>query len=365
MIAAMVRRVTGVLVVAAAAGAALLPVPAGLVERWFSRGWFPPAQRALTGVSNAVPFALLDALIITALAALAWQFVSVAGGPRGSRGRRLLDLAWRAALAVAVAYLAFVFLWGANYRREPITAWVDFDDRRVTADSVVALNETAIAEVARLRPRLPARLHDWPGRSQTAAGLLPALELSTRLLGLSAPVRAGLPKTSLLDPYLTRSGVSGMTDPFFLETILASNLLRCEEPAVLAHEWGHLAGLARESDASFFGLVVCLHGNETAQYSGWLEIFLHTLGARDRDGRLRARERLPASVRADLAAMAARSERDQVRVLSVAAWRAYDSYLRSNRVSSGVQNYGEVVRLLAGTRFEPGWAPILRQNPER
>ena len=73
-----------------------------------------------------------------------------------------------------------------------------------------------------------------------------------------------------------------MTDPFFLETVVASNLLRFEYPAVVAHEWGHLAGLARESDASFFGLMVCLRGDETARYSAWLEIFLHTLDARDR-----------------------------------------------------------------------------------
>jgi hypothetical protein len=33
-----------------------------------------------------------------------------------------------------------------------------------------------------------------------------------------------------------------MTDPFLLETLLASNLLPFEVPAVIAHEWGHLAG---------------------------------------------------------------------------------------------------------------------------
>ena len=185
-------------------------------------------------------------------------------------------------------------------------------------------------------------------------------QTGTLLLGLPGPVRAGRPKWSVLDYYLTRAGVSGMTDPFFLETLLASNLLPFELPAVIAHEWGHLAGLARESDASFFGLVVCLHGGEAARYSAWLEIFLRTPGARDRDDRRAARARLPAAVRADLQAMADRSERDQVRAVSLVAWRTYDTYLRSQRVESGVRNYGEVVRLMAGTRFQPGWRPALR-----
>jgi hypothetical protein len=58
--------------------------------------------------------------------------------------------------------------------------------------------------------------------------------------------------------------------------------------------------------------------------------------------------------------MAARSARDQVRAVSEAAWRTYDGYLRSQRVQSGVRNYGEVVNLLAGTRFKAGWEPVLR-----
>ena len=59
--------------------------------------------------------------------------------------------------------------------------------------------------------------------------------------------------------------------------------------------------------------------------------------------------------------MADRSARDEVRAVSLMAWHTYDAYLRSNRVESGVRNYGDVVRLLAGTRFAPGWRPVLRR----
>ena len=201
-----------------------------------------------------------------------------------------------------------------------------------------------------------------PDRRQLAAGMHGALAKGTTLLGLPAPVVPGRPKTSLLDPYFTRAGVSGMTDPFFLETLVASNLLPCEVPAVVAHEWGHLAGLARESDASFFGIVVCLQGGDAARYSAWLDVFERTLPARGREDRRAAVARLPEGVRADLRAMAERSARDQVRAVSEAAWRTYDTYLRAQRVESGVRNYGEVVRLLAGTRFEAGWVPVLKQS---
>jgi len=143
---------------------------------------------------------------------------------------------------------------------------------------------------------------------------------------------------------------------------VATNVLPFEQPFVIAHEWGHLAGLARESDASFFAWVVCLQGNDGAQYSAWLEAFLHTLPALDRDERREVRRRLPGLVQADIEAMDRRTARDQVRAVSLTVWRVYDSYLRSNRVTSGVRNYGEVVQLMVGTRFARGWTPVVRSQ---
>jgi hypothetical protein len=360
MMTAMVMRIGGGLAVAVALAAGVLPLPAAWVEAQYSRGWYPAVQHALTPLSNMVPFALLDALILAGVGVAMVALVTVLRAPRGRRLATVVRRAWQGTVMAALTYLVFLVAWGANYRREPLTALLDFDQARVTTPAVVALNETAIREMARLRPGLPAKLDGWPGLSGTAGSLRPALEEGAALMGLPGPVRAGRPKHSMLDAYFTRAGVSGMTDPFFLETLLASNLLPVEYPAVMAHEWGHLAGLARESDASFFGLVVCLRGDDSARYSAWLEIFVQTLGARGRDERKAAVAGLPEAVRADLRAMADRSRRDEVRAVSLMAWRTYDSYLRSQRVDSGVRNYGEVVQLLAGTRFAPGWRPALR-----
>lgn len=361
MMTAMIARLAGVGLVVAALAAALAPVPPAWVERQFARGWFPPLQRALTSASNAIPFALLDALLLAAALAALVAIGAVLLAPRGRRLAALGRRAFQAAIVAALVYLWFIAAWGANYRRHPVSELVDFDASRATTEAVIALNETAIEELRRLRPGLPSAIADWPDRRRTAVALEPAFEKGTALLGLPGPVVPGRPKATLLDPYFTRAGVSGMTDPFFLETLLASNLLPFEVPAVLAHEWGHLAGFARESDASFIGLVVCMRGDTGARYSAWLDIFGRTLAARGREDRRAAIARLPEAVREDLRAMAARSERNQVRSVSEAAWRTYDTYLRSQRVGSGVRNYGEVVSLLTGTRFKAGWEPGLRE----
>ena len=59
-------------------------------------------------------------------------------------------------------------------------------------------------------------------------------------------------------------------------------------------------------------------------------------------------------------AAAERTRRDEFQRLRLFAWTTYDAYLKANRVDSGVRNYGEVVRLITGTRFDPDWRPVRR-----
>ena len=62
--------------VAAAALGALVPIPARVIDRQYSAGIYPVLQRALTRLSNLVPMALLDVLIVTTIVAVgvaAWR----------------------------------------------------------------------------------------------------------------------------------------------------------------------------------------------------------------------------------------------------------------------------------------------------
>ena len=74
------------------------------------------------------------------------------------------------------------------------------------------------------------------------------------------------------------AGVAGMTDPFFLEALIASDLLPVERPFVIAHEWSHVAGLADEGEANFAGWLTCLQGCPAHQYSGWLFAYSELAG---------------------------------------------------------------------------------------
>ncbi len=342
---------------AVAATLLLVPVPVSQAEQWFGRAWYPIVQQILTRLSNRVPFALIDVALV---GLCVWGVVGIVRLARSARGARLgaLARALRSLVVLgATGYLVFLAAWGMNYRRPPLSERLDFDPARVTPESLKHLIGDLVSDLNRLRRT--SRFQEaekGPWYADLEEGFL----VAQQSLGLPGDARPARPKWSILDGYFTRSGVSGMTDPFFLETLVASNCLPFERAAIVAHEWGHLAGLARESDASFFGWLVCLKSIPAFEYSGDFELFVRALPALTPSERRSTLEKLSPAVREDLRAVNDRNARDRVEFVSVAAWKTYDRFLRANRVASGMLNYDEVVALVLGTRFRPDGLPVLR-----
>src|SRR5206468_10189256 len=139
-------------------------------------------------------------------------------------------------------------------------------------------------------------------------------------------------KRSLLDWYIRRAAVSGMTDPFFLETLVASDVLAFERPFVTAHEWSHLAGIADEGEANFVSWLACIRGSAADRYSGWLFLYQELLSSLDRPAQTAVAARLGPGPRADLHASRERLLRNVNPRVASAGWRLYDSYLKANRV---------------------------------
>jgi hypothetical protein len=345
-----------VVIVLAAVAAAAVPWPAPAVGLWASV--YHRVQPVVTSASNRVPFALLDALLVGVLVLLAasWGRVVRRAG-RGERVRRLSQAASATLTGAAVLVLWFFLAWGLHYRQPAAERRFDVDRRRVDAAAVERLALRATEAVNGLVADAHARAA--PTMSDLVGRLRPALSRTLGDLGMAARVEAGRPKPTLLAPFFRWASVAGLTDPFFLEVMVTPDALPFERPAIVAHEWSHLAGFARESDASFVGFLVCQRGDAEARYSAWLDLWLRARAQLPSTTRAAVDARLSPEVRGDLQAVAARLRRS-VPAVRDAAWRGYDAYLKSQRVERGVASYDEVVVLIAGARFEAEWTPRLR-----
>jgi hypothetical protein len=338
----------GVATVAAAATALLVPWPAAAVEAWYASGVYPVWQRIATPITNVLPFAVLDVIIVIGVAAIAWVIVDGWRRTVGSRLRRAGAVAGRLLVCAAVLYLWFLASWGLNYQRRPLAERLGLDRRRATHAAASRLADETIGELNRLYPL--AHAQPWPERE----ALRPLLEapFTAALGGVGArDVVPGRAKASLLQPYFRWAGIDGVTDPFAPEVIVSTDLLPMEWPFTLAHEWGHLAGLAHEAEASYLGWTTCLGGTDQTRYSARLWILGHALSVLSRDERIALVAKLDDGPRGDLRAIAHRVAMSVPAVRQV-SWAAYDRYLKTNGVSEGLAAYDAALVLILAASSE-------------
>jgi hypothetical protein len=73
--------------------------------------------------------------------------------------------------------------------------------------------------------------------------------------------------------------------------------------------------------------------------------------------RVRVSAKIGRGPRGDWRELAQYQERSN-RVVREVSWRAYDRFLKANRVDAGVASYDRVTRLVLGTRFQEETRPV-------
>ncbi len=349
-------RLIGLAVVVLAVVVALAPRPDLMVERVYAARLYPAIQAAVTGASNAVPFAIFDAVLIAATVTAVWLWTRAVRLARRTRTfAPLAGAAWRTAVAVSIGYLWFVLIWGLNYGRPPLDQRLGLPEAPATAAEVAALLTRAVDETNGLY--LDAHFDGFVPYS-AERDIARALHVVEARHGRTRSTVPGQPKATVLATYFRMAGVDGLTAPAALETLLNPDLTAVERPFVLAHEWAHLAGYAAEADANFVGWLATMEDGTAARsrYSGWLFVVMETAAQVPRDTRRDALARLGAGPRRDLDAIAARA-RQRVDLVQRMGWRVYDSYLRSQGVREGIVSYSRVVDLIARASRSQPWRP--------
>lgn len=338
-----------------------MPIDAGAIERGYSTSIYPEIQRFVTPVSNLVPFALFDVLTVTAVALLiATVALAISRARAERRLRPVATLAISLVTAAAFVYLAFLGLWGLNYRRVPMTERLVLAPQAPSTEQVVKLGFEAIRHMNGLYAR--AHAAGWEPDPRSDRALVDAYAFVQAQLGGTAAAVPGRLKSTIFGPYFRWTSVDGMVDPFALEALANPDLLPYERTFVAAHEWAHLAGFADESEANFVAWLTCVRAGVPAQYSGWLSLYWQIGGEVDRENRQRLWDAVAEGPRRDVQAITDRLQRGQLPFLRNASWRIYDRYLRANRVEEGIRSYGQVINLVLRARFEDGWVPVRRTS---
>lgn len=286
------------------------------------------------------------------VAAIVALIVGFFRAPSRSRANDLIALLLSCGAVVGIYAVWFELSWGWNYARAPLETRVQFYPERVTPGAAANLRARAMAQVNALAAAAHASSAQPLDIEALRAAWLPVVQRA----GDDWSPRVGPAKRTLADPFMVATGTSGFINPFTLNVATASDLLWFERPFDMAHEWSHDAGYAREDEANYLAVVTCLRSPDPAvQYSGWFELFLYLPQKR----RYAHREFVPL-VWQDFAALRRRDARHINALLAHWSWRTYNTYLKTNRIATGVANYGEMTRLVLGVPLDAAGLPVAR-----
>jgi hypothetical protein len=320
------------------------PWPPALIDTVYSRGLYRFTQSILTTISNLTPWTWFDLLVLGAIALFVRRLVILT---REARIDGWMAAAWqgarRALRAGGYALLAFLLCWGLNYRRTPLmTVLSPSTPAAASVDELRQLAIDAAALAGRTRPAARRQLMSYAD----IAGTLPGpFNQALARLGFPRLAVPGRPKFTMLTPFFTRAGVTGMVDPFALESMVHPDLLPFERPFVLAHEWGHLAGFADEADASAVGWSACMLGTDPLTYSAAMYLLVEVSAALPTRVWRDVLAQTDPGVREDLQALAARLALIQPAVQAT-SFKVYDRYLKANSVEDGVRSYSRALQLI-------------------
>lgn len=330
---------------------ALRTVP-GLMN-WVSRQVVMPLERAVASACYRASFSVAELLYaIAAGVVLLWMGATVRRliTEKGRRGRVLYRFALTAVCAVLTVYAGFSLLWGVNYYAESFQQ-----------QSGVYARESTPEELAQVTEYFARQLADCAGQVRRDENGLFA-ESREDIFAHSVEVFDGIydefpclvmedhvPKGVRFSTALSSMDFTGFYFPFTGEANLNIDSPACYLPSTIAHEMAHQRGIASEQECNFIAIAVSLaSGDPVYRYSGLLMGYVHlgnALYRADPDRWQVIRDTLPDTVVADLRQNSAYWAAFEGPV-NDAASKVYDSFLKSNGESRGVQSYGTVVDML-------------------
>ena len=324
-----------------------LLAPSAWVNSVYSERIYRHVAAVVVPISDAVPFSLTGLTFIFLLVGvplLAIRSWRRHVGSQGGLRRFALLWGWRSVAASLAVYALFLATWGANYSRSPLEARTVLELAPATTEEMTDLTLSLaqmVADNAHAAHNANLSAAFWAGKASLRDVIY---TLEGQEVTLPSRVKATPPGLLMLSGQAT-----GVISPFWLEAHVDGALPDYAFLAVGLHELAHVAGYSGEAETDFVAAMAGLQADDPyVRYSMALSLFSRFAWRLPGDAYGAAYDLLPQVAIGDLA------ERQAVRLkyrppkpVQKVQTKVYDSYLRTQGVSAGIQDYGRVANYLA------------------
>ncbi|MDR0795601.1 MAG: DUF3810 domain-containing protein [Tannerella sp.] len=317
-------------------------VPA-LAESYF-RFCYPAIATILSFINRWVAFSLFDAGLIAAIILCSGSIIMMIF-------KRLSFSGWLKKVLLSVLWILvwFYLAWGIGYFRPDFFTRFELEppkEDRIFFEAFVnqyidLLNQSYVSD-----PQFDV--------SEVDRDVEVLYKKYHEALRLPYPCGWRRTKKTLIEPLMTRVGVSGFFGPFFNEVHVNNYSLPISYPYTLAHEKAHQFGITGEAECNLYATLICTSSDyPVVRYSGYLQTVSYLLGNLRKISPEQYREiagRIDPRIIADYREIYEHWQKAYHETLSKVQEKAYDSYLKTNKQRSGILSYSEMTGLLIAYR---------------
>lgn len=329
-------------------------------EHLYSRGFYPWIRSFFDHTLGYLPF---PSVYILAVALVGWLGIAVRRMVQRWRTKRRghpvspFSL-WRSLLTGVMGLVFwFLFLWGYNYARVPLSEQLDLTvPESMGYDAIWAEAQYIKATAIQARATIP----NQDTHALTVAHYPEDLEGTMRRSLLRVLARYGYDTTTRVRGRFLPSGTllgfssSGVYLPFTGEGHVDGGISIISKPFTMAHELAHGYGFGDEAACNFWGYLACLESDHPAiRYSGYLMYWRYVYGSlmefMTEEDYQKERATISRGMHNDMEAIYAVLDAYPpfIPFLQPAV---YDVYLRVQGVEEGIQSYDRMVLLVASWR---------------
>ena len=243
--------------------------------------------------------------------------------------------------SLALVYTLFYWLWGFNYFREHLNERLQIPEQSASTEKFRAALDHLIKSANSYYPdTFKIRRHEIDSLIEDGYR-----ELSS-FLDIDYPQGIRRPKNITFSKMFASAGISGYFGPFFNEIHLNKYLLPVELPWTMAHEKSHQFGITSEAEANFYAWFVCnSSSSKQVRYAGNLNVLFYFLyDARKLSDYRFVLAKLDKGVREDMDKIIDHWAGMRNESMERAASKANDTYLKTNKVEKGIDDYDGVVK---------------------
>lgn len=317
------------------------------VEAYYSNGAYRYIAKFFRWLFGWIPISVGD-IIYAALVILAIRYL-VMNWPeiRQNVWAFVRDIV----MVLSIAYFSFHLLWGFNYYRQPIGNLLALD-APYSSEELISLTDALIEKSNQIQFEITgdtAQIVDIPYSkdqiTKLAKGGYQNLEKTYPAWKYQKPSL----KKSLFSSLLTYMGYGGYLNPFTNEAQVNGKIPTFRYPFVSSHEIGHQIGYSAENEANFIGYLASSgHEDIYFRYSAYTYMLGYCLNNIQRTDEA-AFEKLYAQLNPGI-------HKNYEEVADF--WEAhknplepvfksiFNSFLKVNNQSDGIESYSKVVSLL-------------------